>query len=52
MCPKSSCWFKSKAHSVYEDLLQDSDNAESFNVSSGWLCNFTKICNFYNIRMR
>ena len=25
-----------KAHSVYEDLLQDSDNAKPFNASSGW----------------
>jgi len=41
-----------KAHSVYEDLLQDSDNAKSFNASFGWFCNFTKRCNFYNIKMR
>jgi hypothetical protein len=41
-----------KAHSVYEDLLQDSDNAKPFNASSGWFFNFTKRCNFYNIKMR
>jgi len=41
-----------KTHSVYEDLLQDSDNTKLFNISSGWFCNFMKICNFYNIRMR
>jgi len=41
-----------KAHSVYEDLLQDSDNAKPFNASSGWFCNFMKRCNFYNIKMR
>jgi len=41
-----------KAHCVYEDLLQDSDNAKPFNASSGWFYNFTKRCNFYNIKMR
>lgn len=41
-----------KAHSVYEDLLQDSDNAKSFDASSGWFCNFTKRCNFCNINSR
>jgi hypothetical protein len=41
-----------KAHSVYEELLHDSDNAKPFNASSGWFCNFTKRCNFYNIKMR
>jgi hypothetical protein len=41
-----------KAHSVYKDLLQDSDNAKPLNASSGWFCNFMKRCNFYNIKMR
>ena len=41
-----------KAHSIYEDLSQDSDNAKPLNASSGWFCNFAKRCNFYNITMR
>lgn len=50
--PEIKLLFQIKAHSIYDDLSQDSDNAKPLNTSSGWFCNFAKRCNFYNITMR
>lgn len=42
---------KAKALSIYKNLSKDDDDVKPLNVSTDWVCKFTKRYNLHNIKM-